>query len=365
MARKIRSLEVTGTTLMLGEDALQHLRNRLEMMESKVRGFFILVDDNTSTFCLPLLVRQIPLLEKACPIIIKPGEEYKTIQTAEFIWKELTRQGANRNSLLINLGGGVISDLGGFAAATYHRGMQFINVPTTLMAMIDASIGGKTGVDLESLKNIIGLFVNPLGIYIWPEFLKTLPHQYLVSGYAEMLKHAIISDARFFKTLTKMPMSLIRNWEDLIFEAASIKVRIVNDDPLESNTRRLLNFGHTIGHAFETWSLRHDEKPMSHGRAVAMGMICETYISYRLLDLSLKERDEIIRSILFNFEHYEIEGSSIDELVELTYFDKKNRNGVILLSLVKEIGKAVDGQPCDKSLIRESLFRYTDFRRYM
>lgn len=365
MARKIRSLEITGTTLLIGENALLELRNRLELLENKIKGFFILVDENTVNHCLPPLIKQIPLLEMACPIIIKPGEGHKTIQTAEYIWEELTQHGANRNSLLINLGGGVISDLGGFVASTYHRGMQFINVPTTLMAMIDASIGGKTGVDLHSLKNIIGLFVNPLGIYVWPEFLKTLPHEYLVSGYAEMLKHAIISDNRFFRTLTKLPMSLIRSWEDLIFQAAFIKVKIVNDDPLESNTRRLLNFGHTFGHAFETWSLRHDVKPMSHGRAVAMGMICETYISYRLLDLPLKQRDEIIRSILFNFDHYDINGSSIDELVELTYYDKKNRDGVILLSLIKEIGKAVDGQPCDRSLVRESLFRYIDFRRYM
>ncbi|MGE5318140.1 MAG: 3-dehydroquinate synthase [Chloroflexota bacterium] len=364
MAKKIRSIDITGSSLIIGQDALAELKVQLEFERIRVQSFFILVDDNTSNHCLPILVSKIPLLEEACTIVIKPGEDHKTIQTCEFIWSELARHGANRNSMLINLGGGVITDIGGFAASAYHRGMSFINVPTTLMSMIDASIGGKTGVDLSSLKNIVGLFSNPRGIFVWPDFLKTLPHHYLVSGYAEMLKHAMISEPRFWKILTKMPMSLIRNWDEFIYEAASIKCRIVNNDPYESGYRRLLNFGHTLGHAFETYSLRHDENPISHGWAVAMGMICETYISYRLLDLSLKQRDEIVKTILANFDHYEIDANSIDELVELTYYDKKNRNGVVLLSLLREIGKAVDGQPCDAAMIRESLFRYTDFRRY-
>lgn len=364
MARKIKTIEIEGSSLYIGQDALDELRVQLDFYQIKVQRFFILADENTSVHCLPALQKKIPLLENACTIIVKAGEEHKTIQTCEYIWSELARQGANRNSMMINLGGGVITDMGGFAASTFHRGMPFINVPTTLMSMIDASIGGKTGVDLTSLKNIVGLFSNPHGIYVYPDFLKTLPHSHMVSGYAEMLKHAIITDPGFWKSLSKVPMALIRNWDDLIYQAAYIKCRIVNSDPLETGSRRLLNFGHTIGHAFETYSLRHDQSPISHGMAVAMGMICETYISYRLLNLSLKQRDEIVKTILANFDHYEVDSNAIDELVELTYYDKKNRDGVILLSLIKELGKAIDGQACDKAMIRESLFRYTDFRRY-
>lgn len=364
MSRKLRSLEIAGSPVYIGQDSLYELNNQLEHSLKLKKHIFILADKNTSENCLPLLLQKVPLLNKAHIIVIEPGEEYKTLATCENIWNQLAVLGANRQSVLINLGGGMVSDIGGFAASTFHRGMSYINIPTTLMSMIDASLGGKTGVNLSSLKNIVGLFSSPMAVFIWPAFLKTLPHRYMLSGYAEIMKHALIADSDLWKKLSKIPMAVVTNWDDYIYGAAQIKCNIVNKDPFETGIRRLLNFGHTIGHAFETFSLRHDTSPISHGHAVAMGMICEAYISYRLLDFEHAQRDEVIQSLLINFEHYKIETSSIDELVEITVYDKKNVNGSLQLSLLKEIGKAVDGQACEASLVRESLFRYTDFGRY-
>ncbi len=363
MVKRLRTLEIAGSPLYLGQQSLAELSGQLETTLRNRQSIFILADKNTAQHCLPPLLEQIPALGKACRIIIEPGEDHKTIQTCEIIWHKLAVLGANRNSLMINLGGGVVSDIGGFAASTFHRGMSYINIPTTLMSMIDAGIGGKTGVDLASLKNIVGLFANPLGVYVWPDFLKTLPHRYMLSGYAEMLKHALIADNEFWKKLSKMPMALVSSWDEIIYHAALIKCKIVNSDPFEKGARQLLNFGHTLGHAFETYSLRHDESPLSHGEAVAMGIICESYISYRLLGLSLQQRDEVISNILLNFEFYHIDTTAIDELAEITIYDKKNRDGNVILTLLKEIGKAVDGHKCETSLIRECLFRYTDFKK--
>lgn len=362
--KKLKTLDIAGSPVYLGPDSLEELSIQLQNGFKEKRSIFILADSNTSKHCLSPLLERVPSLTNACQIIIDAGEENKTIQTCEMIWSQLAVMGANRHSLIINLGGGVVSDIGGFAASTFHRGMSYINIPTTLMSMIDASLGGKTGIDLASLKNLVGLFAHPVGVFIWPGFLKTLSHRFMLSGYAEMLKHAIIADEEFWHKLIKMPMALISNWDELIYKAALIKCRIVNNDPLETGTRRLLNFGHTLGHAFETYSLRNDSNPLSHGEAVAMGMICESYISYRMLDFPHSQRDEIIKNVLLNFDHYSIETSAIDELVEITVYDKKNRNGNVLLTLLKEIGKAVDGQQTDTALIRESLFRYTDFGRH-
>lgn len=360
MGRKTKELDIAGTTINIGHDALARLCSEIESYNRK--DIFLLADYNTAGYCIPKLIKWIPALADAKRIVIEPGEENKTIQTCEEVWTQLASTGANRSSLLINIGGGVITDLGGFIASTFHRGMAFINVPTTLMAMIDAALGGKTGVDLSSLKNMVGLIVNPQAVYVWPEFLTTLPHRYMLSGYAEMLKHALIADQDFWKLLIKKPMALIGDWEELIFRAALIKAEIVNNDPQEKGKRRVLNFGHTIGHAFETYSLRHDDHPLSHGEAIAMGIICETYISYRILELPYSARDIIIKNILLNFNHYKIDTKAIDELIELVMLDKKNRSGNVLMTLLKDIGYAVEGQVCNTEIIRESLFRYSDFK---
>lgn len=365
MAKKLHSLEIAGSSVFIGQSVFEELQEQLNTKLTTKEVIFLLADENTLEHCYPLLISMVPFLEKANKIIIKSGEENKTLATCEKIWNQMAVEGANRQSLLINLGGGMICDLGGFAASVFHRGMPYINIPTSLMAMIDASLGGKTGVDLYSLKNQIGLFSKASSVYVWPGFLATLPHRQLLSGFAEMLKHALIADASFWKKLTKIPMAVVTDWEDHILTAIQIKAKIVNKDPLETGIRRQLNFGHTLGHAFETYSLRNDASPLTHGEAVAMGMICEAYISYRSLGLDHAQRDELVRTILLNFTHYKIPVTAIDELVEITHYDKKNRKGRLMLTLIREIGKAVEGQQCELALVRESLFRYTDFSRYV
>ncbi|KAF0199151.1 MAG: hypothetical protein FD166_776 [Bacteroidetes bacterium] len=365
MAKKIHSLEIAGTPVYIGQGVFGELQEHLDTKLATREVIFLLADENTIEHCYPVLISMVPQLEKANKIIIKAGEENKTLATCEKVWNQMAVEGANRQSLLINLGGGMVSDLGGFAASVFHRGMPFVNIPTSLMAMIDASLGGKTGVDLYSLKNQIGLFSKPSSVYIWPGFLSTLPHRQLLSGFAEMLKHALIADGAFWKKLTKIPMAVVSDWEDHILTAIQIKAKIVNKDPLENGIRRQLNFGHTLGHAFETYSLRNDASPLTHGEAVAMGMICEAYISYRSLGLDHAQRDELVRNILLNFTHYKIPTTAIDELVEITHYDKKNRKGRLMLTLIRDIGKAVEGQQCELALVRESLFRYTDFSRHI
>lgn len=361
MAKKIKILNIAGSPVYIGQSALEELRYNLNTIFASKETFFILADENTDKHCYPHLAAIVPQIEKAYKIIIPSGEENKTLTTCEQVWNQMAVAGANRKSLLINLGGGMISDLGGFAASVYHRGMQYVNIPTSLMSMIDASIGGKTGVDLYSLKNQIGLFAPPAAVYIWPSFLATLPHRQLLSGYAEMMKHALIADADFWRKLISMPMAVISNWDDHILEAIRIKSDIVNRDPYEEGERRLLNFGHTLGHAFETYSLRNDKSAITHGEAVAMGMICEAYISYRVAGLSHTGRDELVKHLLLNFNHYKIPVEAIDELVEITNYDKKNRKGHAMMTLLRDIGQAVEGQQIEPAMIRESLFRFTNF----
>lgn len=361
MAKNLYQFNVAGSPVYVGSTALEELKSHLSTHYSEKDGIIILADENTHEHCYPLLIEEVPRLSHAFKIVIPAGESQKTLETCERVWNQFAVAGANRRSLLINLGGGMISDLGGFTGAVFHRGMDFIHIPTSLLGMVDASMGGKTGVDLYSLKNLIGVFSNPKAVYVWPRFLKTLPLRQLLSGYAEMMKHALIADYNFWSRLIAIPMAVISDWESYIVEAIKIKAEIVNRDPLETGDRLLLNFGHTLGHAFETWSLRHDEKPLTHGEAIAMGIICETYISYRTAGLSIVERDEIVKRILLNFNSYKIPTLAIDELVEITNYDKKNQRGRPMLTLLRNIGNAVAGQAVEPALIRESFFRFTDF----
>ena len=363
MSKKLHKTKVAGSPVFVGPSALEELKSHLGGVFANKETIFVLTDENTIEHCFPVLVGAIPQLASANKIVIKAGDDNKTLEACERIWNELAVGGGNRRSLLINLGGGMITDIGGFAASVFHRGMEYINVPTSLLGMIDASIGGKTGIDLYSLKNLIGLFALPEAVYVWPGFLHTLPHRQLTSGYAEMLKHALIGDAGLWSQLIKTPMAVISNWEALIVKAIEIKAAIVNKDAREHGMRARLNFGHTIGHAIETYSLRHDENPLAHGEAIAMGMICEAYISYRLIDFSHVQRDEVVKQILLNFNHYKIPVEAIDELVEITNYDKKNEKGQLVFTLLKSIGTSVEGQKCEAALVREALFRYTDFSR--
>ena len=286
----------------------------------------ILVDENTKRDCLSKL----PQIENALIIEIKSGEEYKNISTCSFIWEQLTINNFDRNSLLINLGGGVIGDMGGFCAATYKRGLEFIQIPTTLLAVADASVGGKLGIDFKGLKNQIGLFHNPKAVLISTEFLETLAESELKSGFAEVVKHALISDNSLWLKLKNTPFTDL-DWEDIIDTSVQIKNKIVLADPFEKGERKKLNFGHTFGHAIESYYLEK-RTPISHGEAVFMGMILETKIS----DLSETDKNEIKNYVLSNFAlPYTPKKSSLHKFL---INDKKNQNGKINFTLLNGIG---------------------------
>ncbi|CAI8201286.1 MAG: 3-dehydroquinate synthase [Cryomorphaceae bacterium] len=286
----------------------------------------ILVDENTKRDCL----HKLPKIENAIIIEIKSGEEYKNISTCNFIWEQLTINNFDRNSLLINLGGGVIGDMGGFCAATYKRGLDFIHIPTTLLAMVDASVGGKLGIDFKGFKNQIGLFNNPKAVLISPEFLETLAESELKSGFSEVVKHALISDNSLWVKLKNTPFTDF-DWGDIIDTNVQIKNKIVLADPFEKGERKKLNFGHTFGHAIESYYLEKGT-PISHGEAVFMGMILETEIS----DLPETEKNEIKNYILSNFAlPYTPKKSNLHKFL---INDKKNQDGKINFTLLNRIG---------------------------
>ena len=240
----------------------------------------ILCDTNTKKYCLPLVEETFAGRVKLDVIEIGIGEVNKNIETVCDVWKSLLDLGLDRNSVIINLGGGVVTDLGGFAASTFNRGIDFINVPTTLLSQVDASVGAKTGIDFEGSKNQIGTFTNPKAVFIYEEFLNTLPPKEKLSGFAEVIKHALICDKVYWQQISSNGLYDNQNLATLIERSITIKQQIVQQDPLEQNIRKLLNFGHTIGHALESFSLQNDDTPLLHGECVAVGMICEAYIYY-------------------------------------------------------------------------------------
>ena len=286
----------------------------------------ILVDENTKRDCFSKL----PKLDNSIIIEIKSGEENKNINTCNFIWEQLTKYNFDRNSLLINLGGGVIGDMGGFCASTYKRGIDFIQIPTTLLAMVDASIGGKLGINFNVLKNQIGIFSYPKTVLINPLFLETLPDNQLKSGFAEVVKHALISDRNLWNRLRNTSFEE-QNWEEIIETSIQIKNKIVLSDPLEKGERKKLNFGHTFGHAIESYYLEKGTSIL-HGEAVFMGILLEIEIS----SLSDLEKSEIKKYILSSFSLPHCPNKS--DLIKYLKNDKKNSDGKISFSLLKKIG---------------------------
>ena len=316
----MKEIKAIDYSIWIGENSL----SKLDISTySKVA---ILVDENTKRDCL----YKLPKIENPLIIEIKLGEEYKDISTCSFIWEQLTINNFDRNSLLINIGGGVISDMGGFCATTYKRGLEFIHIPTTLLAMVDASVGGKLGINFKGFKNQIGLFNNPKAVFISSKFLETLEESELNSGFAEVLKHALISDNSLWLKLKNTPFTDL-DWEDIIDTSLQIKNKIVLADPFEKGERKKLNFGHTFGHAIESYYLEKGTS-ISHGEAVFMGMILETEIS----DLSETEKNEIKNYILSNFSlPYTPKKTNLHKFL---INDKKNQNGKINFTLLSGIG---------------------------
>ncbi len=339
---------------ILDQDFSQ-LNNFIEALQPT--QLLILVDENTHEHCLPTLLGN---LETEIPfeiIEIEAGEEMKTLETAAQLWEILTEFETDRKALIINLGGGVITDMGGFIASTYKRGIPFINIPTTLLGMCDASIGGKTGIDHQFLKNIIGTFAHPEQIFVFPEFLQTLPFEELRSGFAEMLKHGLITDESHWSDLISIKELTPQNIFPFIERSMQIKQNVVEEDFTEQNVRKTLNFGHTIGHALESLFLLKG-KPIMHGEAVALGMICETRISFLQDLISEDTSNAIVSNIQKYYPHLDISEFSVEEIVNLMKNDKKNSAGNINFSLITGIGSSTFD--CSVSLedIENSLLYY-------
>lgn len=315
---------------------------------------FILLDSNTQIHCLPII-------EKALPadinlFVVQPGENNKTIDTCMKIWAAMTDAALDRKALVINLGGGVLGDMGGFCASIYKRGIRFINIPTTLLSQVDASVGGKLGVDFEGLKNHLGVFNEPETVLISQIFLSTLPKNELRSGFAEIIKHGLIRDKAYFESLN------FKNWEEsdwkeLIRHSIAIKTEVVSSDPKEAGLRKILNFGHTIGHAFETFYL-DGEKHLLHGEAIAAGMICEAWLSKQKLGLSAEELAKIEAAFFSVYGKITIEESEIESVLDLCLQDKKNEGNSLLFSLLKEIGDCHYNIPITRQEIREAILYY-------
>ena len=308
----------------------------------KDNGFskiFIIVDNNTHDHCLPHFMSKLET-DLDCEIIeIEAGEVNKNIDTCVGVWNALSELGADRKSLIINVGGGVVTDLGGFVACTFKRGLKYINVPTSLLAMVDASVGGKTGVDLGALKNQVGVISSGDMVLVDTSFLDTLPQNQLKSGLAEMLKHGLIYDPLYWNKFLDLSDLSLSDLDDLIHASVQIKNTIVTADPYEHGLRKTLNFGHTLGHAVESYYLSEtDKEQLLHGEAIAIGMIMETYISAELLGFPKVEMEIIKETFLKIFNKISIDASDYDAIIELLKYDKKNEHGNINFVLLENIG---------------------------
>lgn len=315
--------------------------------------FFVLVDSNTKKHCLPEFEKIIRRDLSLQVISIAAGERQKNLESCQSIWEQLSELGADRQSLLINLGGGVITDIGGFAASTYLRGIPFINFPTSLLGMVDASIGGKTGVNFNGLKNNIGLFNSSSFIGIDHKFLATLPECQLKSGYAEMLKHGLIADAEHWQNLISQDPEKTPTLE-LIQNSMEIKESVVNQDQKEKGLRKILNFGHTLGHAIESLSLKKDTSPLLHGEAIALGIILETFLSIKTLGFPKQDFKKIKAFILNYYPKRDFNSEDFKDIKQSILKDKKNEAGKVNFVLLHKIGTAQIDCKVPEKLIEEA-----------
>lgn len=313
----------------------------------------LLVDEHTRKHCLPVFSA---ISTKVHLIEIKSGEEEKTLQTCVHIWSKMTSFGLDRKAVMINLGGGVIGDMGGFCASTYKRGIDFIQIPTTLLSQVDASVGGKLGIDFEHYKNHIGVFNEPQAVIISSRFLQTLDERELRSGFAEVIKHALIADLDAWNSIKHKTLK-DQVWDEVIPHSVNIKFKITTEDPLEKGLRKVLNFGHTLGHAVESYFLEKRNRIL-HGEAIAIGMITEAYLAMKKGFITKDALNEIERYILSIYGHVEVPQHIFHELIELTRQDKKNEQGHVLFSLLEQLGKANYNITVSDEDMKESLTYY-------
>lgn len=312
------------------------------LVNNTVSSIFVLVDSNTAEFCLPRFLSALQTETTIETIEIEPGEASKTIETCMGVWETLSDLGADRKSLIINVGGGVVTDLGGFVASTFKRGIPYINVPTSLLAMVDASVGGKTGVDLGALKNQIGVIAQSQMVLIDTHYLNTLPGKEMRSGHAEILKHGLIASKDYWLKAINLSELTMDSYDELIYESVIIKNNIVTQDPTEQGMRKALNFGHTLGHAIESFLLEHEEKAaILHGEAVAVGMILALYLSVEHEGFPKAESLKACESLKGIYGGIDFNKKDIEAIIGLLKFDKKNVGGRINFVLLKDFGKPV------------------------
>lgn len=329
------TIKSTSYSIHIGEKSFEALNTFLT--KNKYSNYYIICDEHTFEFCLPTLLFHAPLLNEAEIIELESGEDKKTLETCLQVWGALTDTGADKKSLIINLGGGVISDLGGFVASTFKRGIDCINIPTTLLSMVDASVGGKTGVDFEGIKNHIGTTSEPKAIFINPTFLETLSERQIRNSYAEVIKIALIADVEFWKELKKLKSTKEFCTEKIITKAIQLKNAIVKKDLHENDLRKSLNFGHNIGHALES-SLIDQQKDILHGEAIAAGMIMEADIAQSLKRISTKEQKEITDYISSIYKKIKITKETETQVLKYVHHDKKNIGDDLCFALPKGIG---------------------------
>ena len=329
------------------------------MSECKADRVFVLLDKTTEQLCWPI-VKSFDCLKESQTIVIEAGDTNKSLQAVSHVWSELQQMGATRHSLLVNLGGGMVTDLGGFAASTFKRGIHLINIPTTLLSMVDASVGGKTGFNFGGLKNEIGVFRNASSVILDTVFLKTMDRENILSGYAEMLKHGLINTETMLSELLTFDIEQpdLAVLKRMVAESVQVKQRVVLEDPTEQGIRKALNLGHTVGHAFESLALQR--KPVLHGYAVAWGLVCELYLSVVKTGFPTSCMRQVVRFIFDHYGRMPITCDDYPTLLELMTHDKKNTAGRINFTLLGGVGDIRINQTATKEEIEEALDFYRE-----
>ena len=347
--------------IIISKDLCQSLTQAID--EVKHDLLFVLCDETTERLCLPV-VSDFECMKGAQLITIPATDTHKTLESLSHVWSELQRMGATRHSLMVNLGGGMVTDLGGFAASTFKRGIPYINIPTTLLSMVDASVGGKTGINFGGLKNEIGVFNNARSVILNTTFLRTMDHENICSGYAEMLKHGLINNEQMWAELLNFDLESLDNLEHLdilgrmVAESVAVKQRIVTEDPTEQGIRKALNLGHTAGHAFESLAL--ERKPVLHGYAVAWGMIVELYLCCVKTNFPQNQMRQTVAFIKENYGRMEITCDDYPHLIELMHHDKKNQGNSINFTLLGGIGDIRINQTATEEEIKDALDFYRE-----
>lgn len=350
----MKTIQAATYPVHFQKDSYKELSKLIE--NKNYSTLFILVDENTFEHCYPKFITNISTDKKIEVIEIESGEINKNIETCIGVWNAITKLGGDRKSLLITLGGGVITDLGGFVASCFKRGIDFVNIPTTLLSMVDASVGGKTGVDLGVLKNQIGLFANPQMVLVDDAYLTTVEEREIKSGTAEIIKYGITYDV---KLLNEIKDNKNLKINDLIYRSIEIKNEVVLQDPKEKNLRKILNFGHTLGHAIESFYLESEDKNnLTHGEAIAIGMVCESYMSSKLLNFPVQKVSEVKAIIVSIYDKVPLLKEDFSAIIDLLKHDKKNVNGQVNFVLLNDYEDFKLDCKVSEALIIESMEYY-------